>query len=182
VSPLTSRTESAEGGAPATLPRSTRLRIVAALQLGGGILGLLAISSSTFADGLGLSQRLIIGMASIPFALAVYAGRRLWNWHPSALAPSLLVQSLQLLWWSSPAWSYSFSTGFLVGGWLGPTVLEPLIHVGSQFDLQVSADPTRAEALGINLLAAWAIQQLLQTLIAHRGQAAPPQSPEVIIA
>src|SRR3954452_8085727 len=148
------------------IPRGRRL--VAALEIAGGFLGMGVASSSAAASGLSLLQRLIIGSAGIPFALCAYAGRELWFDLPRGYPLSLLVQALQVPAWSSSSVLYVFHCGAQLGVWIGKGGFAPMWALGSRYTLVVLEQP-RGEALGVNFLAVAAMGMLLIDRVASRA-------------
>ncbi len=148
------------------IPRGRRL--VAALEIAGGFLGMGVASSSAAASGLSLLQRLIIGSAGIPFALCAYAGRELWFDLPRGYPLSLLVQALQIPAWSSASVLYLFYCGAQFGVWIGKTGLVPMWGLGSRYTLVLMAQP-RGEAVGLNFLAVAALAVLVIDRVASRS-------------
>ncbi|MFL5448794.1 MAG: hypothetical protein ACJ8AX_09615 [Gemmatimonadales bacterium] len=143
-------------------------RVVAALEIAGGFVGMAVASSSAAASGLSLLQRLIIGSIGIPFALCAYAGRELWFDLPRGYPLSLLVQALQIPAWSSASMLYLFHCGAQYGVWIGKTGMAPMWGLGSRFTL-VLMDHPRGEALGLNFLAIVALVVLVIDRVTSRG-------------
>src|SRR6187549_2181202 len=140
------------------IPRPRRL--VAAMEIAGGFVGMAIASSSAAASGLSLLQRLIIGSIGVPFALCAYAGRELWFDLPRGYPLSVLVQALQIPAWSSASMLYLFHCGAQFGVWIGKTGLAPMWGLGSRFTLVLVEHP-RGEALGLNFLAIAALAGLV---------------------
>lgn len=143
-------------------------RLVAALEIAGGFIGMGVASSSAAASGLSLLQRLIIGSIGIPFALCAYAGRELWFDLPRGYPLSILVQALQIPAWSSPSLFYLFHCGAQVGVWIGKAGLAPMWGLGSRFTFILVEQP-RGDALGLNFLAIAALAVLAIDRIASRS-------------
>jgi hypothetical protein len=148
------------------IPRGRRL--VAALEIAGGFIGLAIASSSAAGPGLSLLQRLIIGSMGIPFALCAYAGRELWFDLPRGYPLSVLVQALQIPAWSSASLFYIFHCGAQVGVWIGNTGLTPMWGLGSRFTLVLIEQPA-GQTVGLNFLAIAALVLLVIDRMASRG-------------
>jgi hypothetical protein len=131
-------------------------QFIAGLQIGGGFVGMALASTSTAASGLSLFQRVYTGLLGIPFALAVYAGRALWQGQSRGYLLSMAVQAAQIPAWSSHTVLYVFYCGAQLGFWFGRTRTAPLWGFGSRFTWNVLEYP-RGEALGINFLALLAL-------------------------
>ena len=142
-------------------------RLVAALEIAGGFIGIAIASSSAAGPGLSLLQRLIIGSMGIPFALCAYAGRELWFDLPRGYPLSVLVQALQIPAWSSASLFYIFHCGAQVGVWIGNTGLTPMWGLGSRFTLVI--EHHGGQAVGLNFLAIAALVLLAIDRMASRG-------------
>jgi|SRR5215204_1359754 len=148
------------------IPRARRL--IAAVEIAAGFVGMAMASTSAAASGLSLLQRLIIGSIGIPFALCAYAGRELWFDLPRGYPLSVLVQALQIFAWSSPSVFYIFYCGAQAGVWIGNTGLTPMWGLGSRFTLVLVEHP-RGEAVGLNVLAIAALALLVIDRMASQG-------------
>ena len=159
------------------MPRARRL--VAALEIAGGFIGMAVASTSAAASGLSLLQRVIIGSIGIPFALCAYAGRELWFDLPRGYPLSLLVQALQLPAYSTASMLYLFHCGAQFGVWIGKTGLAPMWGLGTRFTLELMDHP-RGEAVGLNFLAMAALAVLVMERVAARSTAIGTIRPRVV--
>jgi hypothetical protein len=128
------------------------LKLIAAVQIVGGFVGMALASGSAVGSRLNLLDRIFTGSLGIPFALCAVAGRDLWLDRPRGYLLSVLVQAAQLFAWSSPNVLYVFHCGAQLGVWLGKAAVAPLWGLGSRLTLNVIEWP-RGEAVGINFLA-----------------------------
>ena len=159
------------------IPRVRRL--VAALEIAGGFLGMAIASSSAAASGLSLLQRLLIGSIGIPFALCAYAGRELWFDLPRGYPLSILVQALQIPAYSSGSMLYVFYCGAQFGVWIGKTGLASMWGLGSRYTLAWMDQP-RGEAVGLNFLAMVALAALVIEWVASRSASVGAVQPRVV--
>jgi hypothetical protein len=134
-------------------------RFIAAFEFVGGFVGMALASNSAAAPGLSIFHRVLVGLLGLPFALSVYAGRALWLGESRGYLLSMLVQAAQVFAWSSPYVLYMFFCGAQLGAWFGTGGVTLLWGLGSRFTLNVVAYP-RAEGIGVNLLALWALGHL----------------------
>lgn len=136
------------------------LKLIAAVQIVGGFVGMALASGSATGPNLNLLQRIFTGSLGIPFALCAYAGRDLWLDRPRGYLLSVVVQAAQLFAWSSHGVLYVFHCGAQLGVWLGKTAVAPLWGLGSRLTLNVLQWP-RGEAVGINFLALFTLGYLV---------------------
>lgn len=146
----------------------TRTRIVALLEIGGGIFGLGWLAYLRYPAvfvNLGGDDGLMVALCS----LAMYSGWYLWRGYRRGYRLSLITQAIQLVRIAGPMVSYQccFGLGIEVG-WIRPNLIDLKASVlnvqpGFAFRIQVFADNVPF-GFAINVVAVWAMIHLLKIL------------------
>jgi hypothetical protein len=144
-------------------------RVLAALEIAGGGLGLLSVSAGVaFVSGRSPLRLAILAVAGTLFVLAVVAGVQLWRNTALGVRLSAVIQSAQLVQIATPILIYCFICG--VDLVIGPSGIWWGIH--STFVVWIApSQPANGAVTGINIVAALGLL-CLHYLRAERRKAA----------
>ncbi|MFQ5607282.1 MAG: haloacid dehalogenase type II [Candidatus Zixiibacteriota bacterium] len=156
--------------------KSVRLKIIAVLQIAGGVTGMvwavLALGNEPLT--------LLLTAIYAPFPLAVYAGYELWKGTGRGYWLSMVLQALQLVTLSSTAVTFQFFVGLAPYLVIGDSTSLIDIEFGGASYLAISIPPA-VSGFSINFFAVWAFVHLLRLdpkRFTGVSELQKPQSPE----
>ena len=128
------------------------VKVIAALEVAGGIFGVLVLGAGTLLSASAPSERLLRSLALPPFLLSLIAGLCLWQGARTGYRLSLLVQALQIPKFLIAGVAYRFVVpAELFVGFQGLARLAFGWYVGADF--RITVNPGGTFLLGINLVA-----------------------------
>ena len=136
--------------------RRVLLRIIAVLEMIGGVFGIFFVCWVALSSDLDLASMIVAGIEIAIFALSLASGIALWRRHPLGRKGSIVIQAIQIPKIVSPAIVFMFSFGFDV--WIRYLQGSRLSNVG--FDLRLLANsqlfinvPNTPSGFGISISA-----------------------------
>lgn len=133
-------------------------RIIAVLQIAGSLLAAVYLLSSDppwTSATVPIARRVLQGLAYLFFALAFYAGVRLWRGERSGARLSLILQAVQVPIVAIGTLRYELFVGFQMGVLLEWPIVRMIVAPGGGFDVSLnhSYGEVRPFSIGVNLIA-----------------------------